>query len=60
MGWEVGVGTEFGNPSIEIPNGATVHVIIDRKSFLKMGNHTKIDNTKAELSLSYQSRHILP
>ena len=24
MGWEVGVGTEFGNPSIEIPNGATV------------------------------------
>ena len=24
MGWAVGVGTEFGNPSIEIPNGATV------------------------------------
>ena len=23
MGWEVLVGTEFGNPSIEIPNGAT-------------------------------------
>jgi len=26
MGWEVGVGTELGNPSIEIPNGATVGI----------------------------------
>ena len=26
MSWEVGIGTEFGNPSIEIPNGATAYV----------------------------------
>ena len=26
MGWEVLVGTEFGNPSIEIPNGATANL----------------------------------
>ena len=47
MGWAVGVGSEFGNPSIEIPNGATDWAIfVTLLGYLKKGYYQKNKRAK--------------
>ena len=42
------------------PGDITNFIRFPKVKVILMGDYTKTDNTKAELSLSYQSRHILP